>query len=382
VSAAEMIRVPGMLMIGAAGRNAGKTEFACRIIERFAGEVPIIGLKVTTVKERDGTCPRGGQGCGVCSSLEGDYCLTEETGENPAKDTARLLAAGAERVFWLRVLAERLAEGLTAALERIGPGRVVVCESNSLRRVAEPDLFLMVREAAAGGYKQSAADVRELADREVLSDGESFDLDLADLNLVDGRWALREDATAVLLAGGESRRMGRDKCLLPVAGRPMIEHVYRQLDPNFREVLISCARAGKYAFLGAREVPDETPGQGPLMGILSALSAAAHDLCAVVACDIPEVDVRLVRRMLRAAEGYDAVVPRSSEEHREPLFAVYRRSVLPAAREALAAGRRRVDAIYAKCRVRFLELDSGERLHNINTDDDYRRFAGGHGDPV
>ncbi len=377
-----MIGMPGMLMIGAAGRNAGKTEFACRLIQKFCSVEAITGLKVTTIKERDGTCPRGGQGCGVCSSLQGNFCLTEEQIENPEKDTARLLAAGAERVFWLRVMKENLVEGLAAAREGIGPDRIIICESNSLRLVAQPDLFFIVREAAAPDYKESAAAVRGHADREVLSDGQGFDLDLADITLSGGRWALPEDASAIILAGGASRRMGSDKSLLPIAGRPMIEHIYRQLEPNFNETLISCARAGKYSFLGAREVPDETPGQGPLMGILSALSAASSELCAVLACDIPEVQLPLLRRLLRSTEGYDAVVPRPVGKRYEPLFAVYRKSVLPAAREAIAAGRRRVDEIYDKCRIRFLELEEGAHLLNINSADDYRTYARKHSDPI
>ncbi len=377
-----MTRVPGMLMIGAAGRNAGKTEFACRLITSFSAQAEITGLKVTTVRERDGKCPRGGQGCGVCSSLKGNYCLTEELGENPEKDTARLLAAGATRVFWLRVMKEHLAEGLAAARKATGPDAVVICESNSLRLAAEPDLFLIVREAAAEAYKQSAADVLEFADRIVLSDGRGFEPEPASLVLNDGCWALPEEASAIILAGGASRRMGSDKSLLPVGNRSMIEHIHAQLEPNFKEVLISCARPGKYSFPGAREVADETPGQGPLMGILSTLSAASNDLCAVVACDIPEVRLPLLRKLLRSAEGYDAVVPRPAGKRYEPLFAIYRKSVLPAAREAIAAGRRRVDAIYDKCRIRFLELEEGAHLLNINTADDYRTYARKHSDSI
>jgi molybdenum cofactor guanylyltransferase len=377
-----MTAMPGMLMIGAAGRNAGKTEFACRLIQKFCSAHAITGLKVTTIRERGGACPRGGQGCGVCSSLQGNYCLTQELGENPEKDTARLLAAGAERVYWLRVMKEHLAEGLAAVRERIGPDRITICESNSLRLVAQPDLFFIVREAASPDYKESAAAVRDHADREVLSDGQSFDLDLGDIKLNAGRWALRENATAVILAGGASRRMGRDKSMMPVGNRPMIEHIYRQLEPNFQEVLISCAETGKYSFLGAQEVPDEVLGQGPLMGIVSALSASANDLCAVVACDIPEVDMPLLRRMLRTAEGFDAVVPRSEGKRHEPLFAVYSKSILPVAREAIAAGRRKVDAIYESCNIRFLELDAETQLHNINTEDDYQSFAGERSDTV
>lgn len=65
---------------------------------------PVIGIKVTTIKAKDGQCPRGSQGCGVCSSLEGDFCITEEIDSDCDKDTARLLAAGANRVFWLRAM--------------------------------------------------------------------------------------------------------------------------------------------------------------------------------------------------------------------------------------------------------------------------------------
>ena len=96
-----MTRVRGMLMVGAAGRNAGKTEFACSVIRKFGRGHEIVGAKVTTIGQRGGACPRGGEGCGVCSSLEGNYCITEETGALPGKDTSRLLAAGARRVFWL-----------------------------------------------------------------------------------------------------------------------------------------------------------------------------------------------------------------------------------------------------------------------------------------
>ncbi len=112
-----MIRLDGMLMIGSAGANVGKTELACAILRKFsrAGE-EIVGIKVTTIDEKDGQCPRGGEGCGVCSSLEGVYLITQESDPASGKDTARLLAAGANRVYWLRVLRAHIEQGLTALL--------------------------------------------------------------------------------------------------------------------------------------------------------------------------------------------------------------------------------------------------------------------------
>jgi len=64
--------------------------------------MPIAALKVTTVTRNDGTCPRGGEGCGVCSSLKSDYLITEETDADSSKDTCRMLAAGALSGLWAR----------------------------------------------------------------------------------------------------------------------------------------------------------------------------------------------------------------------------------------------------------------------------------------
>jgi hypothetical protein len=80
----EALILAGMLMIGAAGRRCGKTTFACELIRREVGERPIVGVKVTTVHERVGPCPRGDDGCGLCSFLEGPCSLSEERGAHEA----------------------------------------------------------------------------------------------------------------------------------------------------------------------------------------------------------------------------------------------------------------------------------------------------------
>jgi len=104
----------------------------------------------------------------------------------------------------------------------------------------------------------------------------------------EGRLA---NVSAALLLGGASSRMGRDKSMLPINGRPMIEHICRKLRPHFSQVLISAGDEERYAFLGAPVIPDRVPDRGPLMGIASALGASAHDRNVVVACDMPDVPV-------------------------------------------------------------------------------------------
>ena len=367
-----MMKLPLMLMIGSAGRNVGKTEFACSVIREFCSGRDMVGLKVTTVSQKDGTCPRGGKGCGVCSSLEGEYSITEETGEEAGKDTSRLLAAGADRVYWLRVMRTDLLEGLMAVLDIVGRETVIVCESNSLRTVVVPGLFVMMKDKASDQVKASAEKVKHLTDRVILFDGAPFDL--GDFELTVGGWALRENATAIVLAGGESNRVKQDKSLLHVKGCPMIQHICRQLMGNFAEVLVSANDREKYAFLGLKVVPDRIRGMGPLMGVASALEASVSDLNLVVACDMPEIDIVLARRMLGEAVNVDCVVPRSDGGFLDPLFAVYRRGVLPEMDELLSKGERRMRSLFDRCSVRYLDLPAGNSLRNINTMDEYNAY--------
>lgn len=184
-----MIYAPHMLLIGAAGRDAGKTTFACEIIRRFHA-APINAAKVTAIQARDGMCPRGGKGCGVCTSLEGDYCITEETDPEGKKDTQRLLAAGAQQVLWLRVLKSHLEEGAGAFLDSFCPNTPLVCESNSLRDTVVPGLFLMVKHLDSKEVKASAQRVLSRADAVISSDGKQFQFDFERISLAPNGWRL------------------------------------------------------------------------------------------------------------------------------------------------------------------------------------------------
>ena len=228
-----------MLMVGSSGRNTGKTDLACALAARFGAGRPLLAVKVTTVQDRNNVCPRGGKGCGVCTSLEDTHSIVEEKNAGNRKDTERLLAAGAQKVLWLRVMKEHLREGASALLECIGPESLTICESNSLRTVVEPAVFLMVQGSDQMEWKASAEAVREYVDRHVTFNGDRFDLDPDDVGIVDGSWAVRLEASAVILAGGRGARMGRDKGSLPVGKRTMLEHIAAQLAPHFEQLLVS-----------------------------------------------------------------------------------------------------------------------------------------------
>ncbi|MHC4460589.1 MAG: molybdenum cofactor guanylyltransferase [Planctomycetota bacterium] len=368
-----MFKLDGMLLIGSAGRKTGKTELACALIKKFSKDRDITGIKVTTINERDGQCPRGGQGCGVCSSLDGNFYITEENDSSSDKDTARLLTAGAKQVFWVRSMKTDLEEGLAALLDITGADVVSICESNSLRQVVEPGLFLIVKGRDVKVWKRSARQARKYADRIMLSDGNGFDFDIDRIKLCDGKWTMREKATAIILAGGDSGRMGTDKSMLLIKDRPIVETISEQLRGTFDQILISTNEADKLAFLGFEIIPDRIPGQGPLMGIASSLKASANEANFVVACDIPHIDLTYVRRMLAEAEDTDIVIPTTGDEKYEPLFAVYRKSALKAINEVLSSGGRRISDVFARCRVKYIEMEA-RGFANLNTITEYEEF--------
>lgn len=370
-----MIEVPGMLMVGAMARGGGRTRLACSLIERFGSRCDIVGVKVTTVEDAESGCPRGESECGVCSSLQGAYEIVEETDASGDKDTCRMLASGAGRVFWLRALKAHLEEGIRALLDVMGADAVSVCESNSLRRVVEPGLFFMVKRKGSEEHKASAKDVVRYADRIVLFDGSEFDIGTDEVELADGRWSCKLKATAIIMAGGNSVRMGQDKSMLPVGGQPMIEHIIGQIRPYFDQILISADDKSKYSFLGVEVISDEISDRGPLGGIASALKASASELNFVVACDVPEVDMALVRAMVRLGGDFDAVVPRSGPSRYEPLFAVYKKGVVAGIAAALLSGNYRIMDALSGCKIKYVDLGDNEVMKNLNTTGDYEEFV-------
>lgn len=187
--------------------------------------------------------------------------------------------------------------------------------------------------------------------------------------------------SAIILAGGKSQRLGMDKALLELEGRPLIERVLSRLRRLSDDLIIVAKDTTPYARLNARLVSDIYPAQGPLIGLHAGLRAAHHPLALAVACDMPFLDLRLLRYMIVLGRGYDIVVPRIGG-YLEPLHALYRaESCLPAIEQALDEGRFRVISFFSHMRVRYVEeqevnLFDPEHLSflNINTPEDWRRL--------
>ena len=212
-------------------------------------------------------------------------------------------------------------------------------------------------------------------DRIVLFDGNEFDVDAGEIELIEGRWACKMKATAIILAGGDSVRMGQDKSMLLFKGQPIIKHIINQLRPHFNQILISAEDISKYSFLGVEVIPDKVTGHGPLGGITSALKASENELNFIIACDIPQVDTALMKMLLREGRDFDAVVPKIGPSQYEPLFAVYKKDALSAVEAALLSGNNRIIDALSPCKVKYVDLTDTQQLKNLNTMEDYLEFV-------
>lgn len=132
--------------------------------------------------------------------------------------------------------------------------------------------------------------------------------------------------TGIILAGGQSRRMGRDKGLIPLNGQPMIYYPLKQMKELCNEILIS-SNSKSYDFLGFKVIPDLYPGTGPMGGILSCLVQSSNEINLVIGCDMPLVTAEIFRHLIRLMGTAQICVPWHGDDHYEPISGVYSKSL-------------------------------------------------------
>jgi len=187
------------------------------------------------------------------------------------------------------------------------------------------------------------------------------------------------DLTGIVLAGGASRRMGRDKAFLELDGRPLIGIVIERMARVCAEVLVVAGDVRPYAGLGVRVAEDHFRGVGVLGGLHAGLNAATHELALVVGCDMPFLNTDLLRAFAGWTEGFDVAVLRHADGKQvEPLHAAYRRTCLPAMEAVVRAGQRRIFSFFPQGRVRYVTLaevmpfDPDLRsFRNVNTPEEW-----------
>ena len=212
--------------------------------------------------------------------------------------------------------------------------------------------------------------------------------------------------TGVILAGGKSRRMGRDKAFIQVDGKPIIARVIESIQPLCSEMLIVANDVDAYAPFGVRIVSDAYPGKGSLGGLYTGLHAARADHALAVACDMPFLNRDLLRFLISLAVDFDVTIPRAKDLSKNiaqsqrgggagnakrshpllakeinfhPTHAVYSKNCLAPINAKLMADDLRLIGFYDGLRVRVVELAEVNRFDpkhlsffNANTPEDLK----------
>ncbi|NLL39984.1 MAG: molybdenum cofactor guanylyltransferase [Clostridiales bacterium] len=186
--------------------------------------------------------------------------------------------------------------------------------------------------------------------------------------------------TAVILAGGKSRRMGRDKLKLPFRGKTLLEAAVERFSRNFDNVYVSVADTNKYPYVNARKIEDIYKGCGPLAGLHATLKQTDDEGVFLVAADLPFSDPMAAKKIIQLAGEHDAAMLLDEQGRYEPLFAYYKKSILPAIETLLENGEYRMIRALETFSLRKLTKEdlgsfwNDNLLLNINLVDDYKKL--------
>ncbi|MWV46532.1 NTP transferase domain-containing protein [Paenibacillus sp. HJL G12] len=197
------------------------------------------------------------------------------------------------------------------------------------------------------------------------------------------------EITGVVLAGGQSSRMGRNKALLTVGREKVIDTIISAMSEVAQDILISANDLNAYRELGKKIIEDQFPGQGPLSGIHAALQAANTPWIMVAACDMPFVSSDLFRFLVKTVaevqisdtgeSNCQAMIP-IGDGRVQPLLGAYHISSLPALEESLKSGKLRMTDWLAQLRVQYITeevllhetgMEASRAFFNMNNPEDY-----------
>jgi molybdopterin-guanine dinucleotide biosynthesis protein A len=182
--------------------------------------------------------------------------------------------------------------------------------------------------------------------------------------------------SGVILAGGKSTRMGRNKAVLEIGGKRLIDRLVDGLQQIFPEVIIVANVPDLYDGSGARVVLDLIPDKGSLGGIYTATVTACHPWAFVMACDMPFFNPGLIRYLASLTDQWDAVVPYTNDW--EPLHALYAKTCLPHMEHLIHSGDLKIARFFPHIQVRRVDREElkpydprGLSLFNMNTPEEF-----------
>ncbi len=183
--------------------------------------------------------------------------------------------------------------------------------------------------------------------------------------------------SAAILAGGRSRRMGRDKSILEIGGVPLIRRIADGLEEIFSRVFVVANERERFEQMGLDVVGDIHPGNDSLGGLHAAVASAESPHVFVAGCDMPLLRPALIRGLASLVEGWDVVIP-VKDDYPEPLCAFYGEKCAPHIEESISRGRLKMIGFHEHARVRRVEEAAwrewdpeGASFLNANTPEEF-----------
>ena len=186
--------------------------------------------------------------------------------------------------------------------------------------------------------------------------------------------------SVVILAGGKSTRMGRDKLELTLDGQTMLESVADKFSAEFENVYISVANTEKYPHIKQRKIADILMGAGPLSGLHAALSEVEDEGVFLVAADLPYADPLTAKSIIALCREKEICIIRLQDGRLEPLFGYYKKTLLHRCEGAILAGKYRMKDIVLASDTRFVapaqlgKLWDERMIINVNYPEDYDKL--------
>lgn len=180
-----------------------------------------------------------------------------------------------------------------------------------------------------------------------------------------------ENVTGIIIAGGKSKRIGKDKAFIHYNGKRLIEHSILLMQSICKEVIIS-ANHPDYKSFGLRVISDNYKSIGPLGGLEASLSYSKTKHNLVIPCDTPFVGIGVFYDILNAVNDELAIVPIIKADKTEPLIAYYSKETLPFIHQQIKNKNYKIQTLFEKVKTRFIEFDNHDLFKNLNSPADFK----------
>jgi molybdopterin-guanine dinucleotide biosynthesis protein A len=176
-----------------------------------------------------------------------------------------------------------------------------------------------------------------------------------------------DDITGIILAGGKSNRMGKDKGLCSFNGKPLVEYAINSLKPLCHNIIISANNnLDKYSKYGIQVVPDDIKNIGPMGGIYSCLKVSTTQHNIVLSCDTPFINTNLLKYLLKNVYNEQVVAAAHHKFLIEPLSAYYATNVLSDINKAIMLKDFKLINLFKKVRFKSVNINELQSFYNNN----------------